>query len=79
MNNLTIQDGMGSLNLSLTKDDIKKPLLKELEDPSYALNTREVSARFGAQEQKILDQALWYIEWILRNSDCKYLKSQVLC
>lgn len=55
-----------------------KTLLKVLEDPSYALNAQKISARFKDQKEKPLDRAIWWIEWLIRNPNCEYLKSPVL-
>lgn len=60
---------------SLNKDDTKKTLLKVLEEPSYTLNATKWSARFRDQKEKPLDRAIWWVEWLLRNPDCEYLKS----
>ncbi|XP_031617544.1 UDP-glucuronosyltransferase 2B7-like [Contarinia nasturtii] len=60
---------------SLNYDDLKTTILKVLEDPSYAMNMQKVSARFKDQKEKPLDRAIWWIEWLLRNPNCGYLKS----
>ncbi|XP_055315318.1 UDP-glycosyltransferase UGT5-like [Sitodiplosis mosellana] len=64
--------------LSLNHNQIRKTILKVLEDPSYSLNARKWSKRFRDQKEKPLDRAMWYIEWLIRNPDCEYLKSPVL-
>lgn len=63
---------------SLNYDDMKSTILKVLEEPSYAANIKKVSARFKDQKEKPLDRAIFWIEWIIRNPDCDYLKSPVL-
>lgn len=63
--------------MSLSKDAIKNTLVKLIEDPSYTENVLKWSARFRDQKEKPLDRAVWWIEWLLRNPNCDYLKSPV--
>lgn len=57
--------------------DLKNVLLKILQNESYAENAKKWSARFRDQKEKPLDRAIWWIEWIIRNPNCDYLKSPV--
>lgn len=56
---------------------MKNVILKVLKDESYARNAKKWSARFRDQKEKPLDRAIWWIEWLLRNPNCEYLKSPV--
>lgn len=63
---------------SLTLNGVKSVLLNVLENSSYALNAKKWSAKCQDQEEKPLDRAIWWIEWLLRNPNSDYLKSPVL-
>lgn len=63
---------------SLTKSEIHEKLQKVLESSKYADNIKRVSTHFKDQKEKPLERAVWWIEWVLRNPDCDYLKSPVL-
>ena len=64
--------------LSLNHNETRDTILTVLESPSYSLNARKWSKRFRDQKEKPLDRAVWWIEWLIRNPDCEYLKSPVL-
>lgn len=61
--------------LSLNYNQTRKTILKVLSNPSYSKNARIWSARFKDQKEKPLDRAVWWIEWLIRNPNCEYLKS----
>lgn len=63
---------------TMTTKVVKEKLQKLLEDPKYMENAKKMSARFRDQKEQPLDRAVWWIEWVLRNPDCDYLKSPVL-
>lgn len=63
---------------TMTTQIIKEKLQKLLEDPKYMENAKKMSQRFRDQKELPLDRAVWWIEWVLRNPDCDYLKSPVL-
>lgn len=63
--------------LTLNTKDLKNVLLKILQNESYAQNAKKWSARFRDQKEKPLDRAVWWIEWIIRNPHCDYLRSPV--
>lgn len=63
------------LNIRETKETI----LKILEVSSYTTNASKWSARFKDQKDRHpLERAVWWVEWLLRNPNCEYLKSPVL-
>lgn len=64
--------------LQLTSDDIKRALLKVLEDSNYQSNANKWSNKYKDQKETPLERAIWWIEWILRNPDAEYLRSPVL-
>lgn len=64
--------------LALDAGAMKNALLKVLEDSSYEDNAKKWSARYRDQKEKPLDRAIWWIEWLMRNPNCDYLKSPVL-
>lgn len=72
---LGISEGVDYFTLSANQ--IKTKILKVLEDPSYALNAKNWSARYRDQKEKPLDRAIWWIEWLIRNPNCDHLKSPV--
>lgn len=63
---------------SLSKDGLKKTLSKVLQDPTYSTNALKWSAKFRDQKDMPLARAIWWIEYLLRNPDCDYLKSPVI-
>lgn len=63
---------------ALSRQHLREKLLKMLNDPSYAENANKLSARFRDQKETPLERSIWWIEWVLRNPDCVYLKSPVL-
>lgn len=48
-----------------------------LENPKYMKNAKLVSAMFRDQKEKPLDRAIWWIEWLIRNSNADHMKSPV--
>lgn len=62
----------------MTTEIIKEKLKRILEDPKYYENAKKFSARFRDQKESPLERAVWWIEWLLRNPDCEYMKSPVL-
>lgn len=59
--------------------ETKETILKILEDSSYATNASKWSARSKDQkDHHPLERAVWWVEWLLRNPNCEYLKSPVL-
>ena len=64
---------------TMTTEIVKEKLKLILENPKYAKNMAELSARFRDQKEKPLDRAIWWIEWVLRNPNAvDFLKSPVL-
>lgn len=61
--------------LTLNHDETLKTILKVLKDSSYALNAQKWSKRFRDQKEAPLERAIWWMEWLIRNPDCDYLKS----
>lgn len=60
---------------SLNQDEIQNIILRMLENSSYALNAQKWASKFRDQKETPLDRAVWWIEWLLRNPNCDYLKS----
>lgn len=73
---LGVSEGLN--HLSLDVNEVKETLLNVLQNPSYTSNAKKWSARFQDQKEKPLDRAIWWIEWLLRNPNCDYLKSPIL-
>lgn len=48
-------------------EDFKKAILTVLEVPSYAENSKKVSKLFQDKPERILDKAIWWIEYAMRN------------
>lgn len=57
--------------------ETKDTLRKLLEDPKYMTNIKKVSATVRDYRESPLHHAIWWIEWLLRNSDSNYLTSSV--
>lgn len=62
----------------MTTGEIKSKLLKVLEDPKYAINSKRLSQSFRDQKEKPLERAVWWIEWVLRNPQPDFLRSPTL-
>lgn len=60
---------------SLNQSETRNIILRVLENSSYALNAQKWSVKFRDQKEKPLDRSIWWIEWLLRNPTCGYLKS----
>lgn len=75
-----IDRGVGEqLNFrTLTTEKLVDKLRLVLEDPKYAKNAKQLSARFRDQKETPIERAVWWSEWLIRNPDCEHLKSPVL-
>ncbi len=63
---------------TLTTEKLVDKLKLVLEDPKYAENAKELSARFRDQKETPIERAVWWSEWLIRNPNCEHLKSPVL-
>lgn len=63
---------------TMTTSHITEVLRKILDDPKYSLNAKNMSRKYKDQKENPLDRAIWWIEWLLRNPNCDYLRSPVL-
>lgn len=63
---------------TMTTSHITEVLRKILDDPEYLLNAKNISRKYKDQKEKPLERAIWWIEWLLRNPNCDYLRSPVL-
>lgn len=75
-----IDRGIGEqLNFrTLTTEKLVDKLKLVLEDPKYAENAKQLSARFRDQKETPIERAVWWSEWLIRNPNCEHLKSPVI-
>lgn len=66
------------LSSSEVETELKLKLLKVLEDPKYAIASKQLSQSFRDQKEAPLERALWHIEWAMRNPSPDYLNSPSL-
>ena len=52
---------------NLTVETFKKAILTVVENPSYEENARKISKLFQDKPKRALDEAVWWIEYVIRN------------
>lgn len=63
---------------TLTRDNFKKVILSVLENPKYASKAKETSRLFQDKQQRPLDVALWWIDYVIRNQSANKSQSATL-
>lgn len=62
---------------SLSYNSTKEALVRVLENPKYTINVKNLSRVLQDRNQKPLEQAIWWIEWLLRNPNIETMQSPV--
>lgn len=75
-----IQKGVGAKIdfRTLTTESFKEVILKVVENPKYAENSKKVSKLFQDKPMKPLDTALWWVDYVIRNPNLDHMKSPTL-
>lgn len=63
---------------NVTKDTFKSTILELITNPTYKNNALLRSKMFRDQPEKPLDRAIWWIEYVLRNSNENTFRSEAL-
>ncbi|XP_068085753.1 UDP-glucosyltransferase 2-like [Anabrus simplex] len=59
----------------ITKETVLKAIRTVLDDPSYAKNMRDLSARFRDQPESPMERAVYWCEYVLRHKGAHHLRS----
>lgn len=75
-----IQKGVGAKIdfRTLTTESFKEVILKVVENPKYAENSKKVSKLFKDKPMKPLETALWWVDYVIRNPNLDHMKSPTL-
>lgn len=77
---MSVKKGIAlQLNIKkLDKDTLKATILELLENKKYIEAAQLRSINFRDQKEKPIERALWWVDFIARNSDVSFLKSAKL-
>lgn len=64
--------------INIDKESMKKSIRQLLTDTRFAEKAKDRSRAFRDQPEKPLERALWYFDYIVRNPDVSFLKSEKL-
>lgn len=75
-----IQKGVGAKIdfRTLTTESFKEVILKVVENPKYAENSKKVAKLFQDKPMKPLETALWWVDYVIRNPNLDHMKSPTL-
>jgi hypothetical protein len=61
---------------TLNVKEFKEAILEVIENPKYRENVGKISERFRDQQEKPLDRAVWWCEYMIRHPNPDHLHSQ---
>lgn len=70
--------GLELLYKDLTENNLRNSLHKLLDDPSFRKNAKDVSRRFKDKPHTPMDTAVYWIEYVIRNSGAPHMRSPIL-
>lgn len=70
--------GLELLYKDLTEKNFRTSLHKLLDEPSFRKNAQDVSRRFKDKPQTPMDTAVYWIEYVIRNSGASHMRSPIL-